>query len=105
MTNVSEDRQTQQRINLYILTMELLEEVDSLPAWFDIEQWDREAATFVVDRCQLTLDTTEKSIAGLRDSDELDETTWEAVAFAVETCSECQRQINFVWTELLNGGN
>ena len=102
MTHVLEDRQTEQRIKVYILTMQLLEEAYELPTWFDIEQWEYIDVNAAIKTCQLALEAVQDGVDDLESRSDLDESSRAANLFATAACSDCQRQINFVCTELLS---
>ncbi len=105
MTHVSEDRQTEQRIKVYILTMQLLEEAYELPTWFDIEQCEYNDVSTLVETCRLALEAVRDAVNHLGANSDLDEFSLAANLFATEACLDCQRVINFVCTELLSYAN
>ena len=105
MTNASSEQDTEQWISVYNMSLTLLEVMDELPTWFDVQMWDPKTATWVVENCQEALDALEDCVSGLRESVIHHESSLAEIAFAEELCTDCQSHINFVWTELMNSGN
>ena len=101
MTHVTEDRQTNQRIKVYILTAMMMDAVLELPSWCSIDQWHYEDVRESIERCQLALDNVQKSIDDLGTEDELDESSLAANLFAATACWESQTEIDFVRSELM----
>ncbi len=101
MTQVADNRTTDQRIKVYRLTTLLLDATFELPTWWCIDEWSREATTAALERCQRLVRFVENSVRGLGVPDDLDESTREAISFAEAVCRDAQRDIDVVRCELL----
>ena len=67
MTQVANNRMTDQRIKVYRLTTLLLDATFELPTWWCIDEWSREAATAALERCQRLVRFVENSVRGFGD--------------------------------------
>jgi hypothetical protein len=101
MTHVTEDQRTNQRVEVYLLTTILLDSVFESPTWCSIDEWQYDDVKIGIERCQRALQDTQQGIDDLGPVDDLDESSRTASLFAAAACSDCQREIDFVCTELL----
>jgi hypothetical protein len=101
MTHVTEDRQTNQHIEVYFLTTIMMDAVFELPSWCSIHQWEYEDVRGSIERCQHALENVQKSVDDLGAADDLDESSRAASLFATAACSECQPEIDFARSELM----
>ncbi len=101
MTQVADNRMTDQRIKVYRLTTLLLDAAFELPTWWCIDQWSREAATAALERCQRLVRFVEDTVSGFGVPEDLDESTRATILFAEAVCRDCQRDIDVVRYELL----
>lgn len=105
MTNVTEDRRTDQRIKLYRLTVDLLDAVFELPTWYSIDQWSRDVVSVAVRRCQQAQEAVRNGVGELAEDDNLDEPTRAAHLFAKAVLTDCESDIDFVRSELSSFAN
>ena len=102
MTHVTEDQKTNQCVEVYLLTTILLDAVLELPTWCSIDEWQYDDVKVCIERCQRALHDTQQGIDDLGSVDDLDESSRAACLFAISACSDCQREIDFVRTELMS---
>ena len=100
MKHVTEDRQTNLRIKIYLLTTIMMDAVLELPTLWNFDQWHYEDVIAVIKRSQLALEEADTCVDELGVLDGLDESTQAAIEFAQTVCSECRSTIDFVRTEL-----
>ena len=105
MTQVADNRMTDQRIKVYRLTTLLLDAAFELPTWWCIDQWRRDAATGALEQCQRLVRFVEDTVRGFGVPDDLDESTRGTILFAEAVCRDCQRDIDVVRYELLPFAN
>ncbi len=101
MTHVTEDRQTNQRIKVYLMTTIMMDAVQELPSWCSIHQWHYDDVKAGIERCRLAIDDVRKSIDDLEAADDIDESSRAASVFAAAACSDCQVEVDFVQSELM----
>jgi len=101
MTHVTDDRQTNKRIKVYLLTTIMMDAVQELPSWCSIHEWHCEDVKTVIKRCRLALDEVKKSVDDLDAVDDLEESSRAASVFAAAACADCQADVDFVQSELM----
>lgn len=101
MRHVTEDQKTNQCVEVYLLTTILLDAVLELPTWRGIDEWQYDDVSVCIDRCQRALRDTQQGIDDLGPVDDLDESSRAACLFATSACYDCQREIDFVRSELM----
>ena len=101
MTQVADNRTTDQRIKVYRLTTLLLDATFELPTWWCIDQWSHEAATVALERCQRLVCFVKDTVRDFGVPGDLDESTRATILFAEAVCRDCQRDIDVVRYELL----